>query len=76
MKAKSKQLAQHSGLKNEQRRKKFYSRSRLLSHKKLNGVRSNILHSNPSEEDVSQLMKEFTLYFLLNGTICSFKRFK
>lgn len=46
----------------EQRRKKLSKRSRTIGHIKLKAVQYS-----PTEEDISQLLKEFTVDFLLNG---------
>ena len=47
----------------EQRRKKLYKRSRSMGPKK----QKRISHYLPTEDNVSQLIKEFTLDFLLHG---------
>ncbi|XP_046461857.1 protein timeless-like isoform X1 [Daphnia pulex] len=46
----------------EQRRKKLSKRSRTMGHIKMKAVQYT-----PTEEDISQLLKEFTVDFLLNG---------
>ena len=48
----------------EQRRKKLYKHSRSMGPKKL----KRNSHYVPNEENVSQLIKEFTVDFLLHGT--------
>ena len=48
----------------EQRKKKLSKRSRTMGHIKMKAI----VQYTPSEEDISQLLKEFTVDFLLNGT--------
>lgn len=48
----------------EQRRRKLIKRSRALGHVKKKAA----VPYCPTEEDVGQLLKEFTVDFLLNGT--------
>lgn len=47
----------------EQRKKKLSKRSRTLGQSKMKAI----VQYTPTEEDISQLLKEFTVDFLLNG---------
>lgn len=47
----------------EQRRKKLNKRSKVLGRIKTKAI----VQYSPSEDDIAQLLKEFTVDFLLNG---------
>jgi timeless protein len=49
----------------EKRRKKLNKRSRTVGPIKMKAM----VHYTPTEEDISQLLKEFTVDFLLHGTL-------
>ena len=51
----------------EKRRKKLNKRSRTVGPIKMKAM----VHYTPTEEDISQLLKEFTVDFLLHGTLRS-----